>query len=148
MKNNTSTPIQGTERSSAESLLGLESMNSPDIVAAITRGLPFRSLEVLASRSDLSIKGLTLALGLHPAILARRRAQGKLTAAESDHLVSLANTLACVINFFSGDKEAAVKWFVTLSPALGNVTPLKMARTHTGCRTVETVLGRLAHGIF
>jgi putative toxin-antitoxin system antitoxin component (TIGR02293 family) len=132
--------------SSAEALLGLDQTNSQDIISSIICGLPFQSLGALSSNSDLPIEGLSRAIGLHPAKFTRRKAQGKLTPAESDHLVSIANTIACVSNFFSGNKEVAARWFMTPSPALGDITPLQMGKTHTGCRAVETLIGRLAHG--
>ena len=145
---NSGTPIQHTDRWSAERLLGLELQSANDLVASIIRGLPVECLETCATNSGLAVDALASVVGLHPANLGRRIAKGRLTSAESDHLVSLANTIACVMNLFSGDKATAAKWFITPSPALGNITPLQMTRTHAGCRAVETVLGRLEHGVF
>lgn len=145
---NSGTPIQHTDRWSAERLLGLDPQSSNDLVAAIIRGLPVECLETCATNSGLAVGALVHVVGLHPRKLARRRTKGRLTSAESDHLVSLANTIACVMNLFSGDKASAANWFITPSLALGNITPLQMTRTHTGCRAVETVIGRLEHGVF
>ncbi|MBK9528095.1 MAG: DUF2384 domain-containing protein [Acidobacteria bacterium] len=142
------TPIQHTDRWSAERLLGLELQSSNDLVASIIGGLPVECLKTCAANCGLAVEGLASIVGLNPAKLARRRAKGRLTSAESDHLVSLANTIACAMNLFSGDKETAAEWFITPSPALGNITPLQMTRTHTGCRAVETAIGRLEHGVF
>ena len=145
---NSGTPIQHTDRWSAEGLLGLELQSTKDLVASIIRGLPVECLETCATNSGLAIDALARVVGLHPAKLARRKAKGRLTYVESDHMVSLARTLACVINVFFGDKASAAKWFITPSPALGNITPLQITRTHAGCRAVETVIGRLEHGVF
>ena len=145
---NSGTPIQHTDRWSAERLLGLELQSANDLVASIIRGLPVECLETCATNSGLAVDALASVVGLHPAKLGRRIAKGRLTSAESDHLVSLANTIACVMNLFSGEKVTAAKWFITPSPTLGNITPLQMTRTHTGCRAVETVIGRLEHGVF
>ncbi len=148
MKNTDQAPKQHGERWTAESLLCLEPKNSPGTIKTITSGIRFQTLEMLASRSGLPIDGLIDALGLHSAKLTRRKAQEKLTSAETDRLLSLANTLACGINLFSGNKEAAATWFMKPSPALGNITPLQMARTNTGRRAVQNLIGQLAHGIF
>lgn len=148
MDSNNKTPIQHVDYWSAEILLGLDRKGSPDIIEAVRSGLQIQSLETLSSITGLSMESLIRALGMRRQTLARRKIQGKLESDESDHLVSLAHTLACAINLFSGDKDAAAEWVVAPSPALGNIAPLHIARTHTGCRAVEALIGRLEHGAF
>lgn len=148
MKNTHTAPFEPSKTPSIENLLGMDEKNESELIAAIARGLPFITLEELASNTDLAIEGLTRSLKLHPAKLARRKAQGKLTPAESDHLVSLTYAFACAINLFNGNRKAAADWFVTPSPAFGEITPLQMTKTHAGCRAVESLIGRLQHGVF
>ena len=147
MKNETASP-QNIEHWSAKKLLRLDQKNSPNIVSSIVAGLPLRSLAALASTSGVPIEDLRRALGLYPAKFKRRQAEGRLTPSESDHLVSIANTIACAINLFAGNKVKAARWFMTPNYALGEITPLQLAKTHTGCRAVESLIGRLEYGVF
>jgi putative toxin-antitoxin system antitoxin component (TIGR02293 family) len=49
---------------------------------------------------------------------------------------------------FEGDVAAAVNWLNTPRKLLGDRSPLAYARTETGAREVENLIGRLEHGIF
>ena len=148
MKNTHTTPLEPSKGWSVESLLGLDEQNDSELIAAIARGLPVGTLETFASNSGLAIEGLTRALNLHPAKLARRKGKGKLTRAESDHLVSVTHTFACAIDLFNGNRKSAANWFITPSPALGDIKPLQLVKTHAGCRAIECLIGRLQHGVF
>ena len=47
-----------------------------------------------------------------------------------------------------GRSDLAETWLTEPNPELGERIPLEMARTDLGAREVETVLGRIEHGIF
>jgi putative toxin-antitoxin system antitoxin component (TIGR02293 family) len=81
--------------------------------------------------------------------LERRLAAGEdpLTVEEGDALVRLLQVISQAREVF-GDATLADEWLRSANPALGGNIPIRMARTDLGGREVETVLGRIAHGVF
>ncbi len=49
---------------------------------------------------------------------------------------------------FEGRKEAAMRWLHSPRPALGNPTPLELAKTKAGAKKVEDLIARLEDGVF
>jgi putative toxin-antitoxin system antitoxin component (TIGR02293 family) len=52
------------------------------------------------------------------------------------------------LELFEGDRDAATEWLTTAQPALGGARPIDLANTDVGAREVETLIGRLEHGVF
>lgn len=129
-------------------LLGIKSSNTIHLVRAIERGFSFGTLEKVRRETGLPLERLASSIGVSPRTLSRRKKEKKLTAAESDRLVSVSRLLTQAVELFEGDKEKAFRWFVQPNRALGNSTPLEMAATETGAREVENLIGRLEHGVF
>ena len=88
---------------------------------------------------------LAVSIGMSPRTLTRRKTENKLTAAESDRLVTVARLLSQSVELFEGNQ--AFRWFLQPNRALGNLSPLEMAGTETGAREVENLIGRLEHGV-
>ena len=128
--------------------LGIKATNTVQLVQAIGNGFPFASLERVGKETGLSTERLAGAIGLSPRTLTRRRKDKKLSASESDRLVTLTRLLAQSVALFEGQKPSALRWFVQPNRALGNLSPLEMAATETGAREVENLIGRLEHGVF
>jgi putative toxin-antitoxin system antitoxin component (TIGR02293 family) len=119
-----------------------------DFVAAIRKGLPFRSVTITAKVLDLSEEQLLTALGIPKRTAARRKASGgRLPATESERIVRLARVIANASDVL-GDRENAARWLTGPVTALGGVTPLSLLDTDVGLDQVLTVLGRIEHGIF
>jgi putative toxin-antitoxin system antitoxin component (TIGR02293 family) len=78
--------------------------------------------------------------------LANRRKLGTLTPEQSDRLVRVARVLAAAEETF-GDQDKAGIWLRRPTAALAGETPLNLLDTNEGARAVETLLGRIAHGI-
>jgi len=49
---------------------------------------------------------------------------------------------------FEGDPAVAADWLTRPQPGLGGAVPIDLAKTGLGAREVETLLGRLEHGVF
>lgn len=130
------------------SLLGIKASDTAQLVKVIERGFPFGTLERVRRETGLPMERLAISIGISPRTLTRRKKEKKLTAAESDRLVSISRLLTQSISLFEGDKEKAFRWFVQSNRALGNLSPLEMAATETGAREVENLIGRLEHGVF
>jgi putative toxin-antitoxin system antitoxin component (TIGR02293 family) len=45
------------------------------------------------------------------------------------------------------NRDKALEWLQTPSPALRGATPLRAIETESGCREVEDILGRIEYGV-
>ena len=52
------------------------------------------------------------------------------------------------LKLFEGNSQSAEKWLSSPKVALGGAVPAKLAKTESGAREVETLIGRLEHGVF
>jgi putative toxin-antitoxin system antitoxin component (TIGR02293 family) len=75
-----------------------------------------------------------------------RRAR-RLLSEESDRLYRVARVLARTEQVF-GDQEKAARWLRRPHPVLNRQVPLEMLDTDIGARQVETILGRIEHGVY
>ena len=128
--------------------LGIKAKGTMQLVQAISNGFSFSTLERVRKETGLPMEQLAVSIGMSPRTLTRRKKEKKLSAAESDRLVTVSRVLAQAVELFEGDKEKALRWFMQSNRALGKLTPLEMARTETGAREVENLIGRLEHGVF
>lgn len=135
-------------KSAFDNLLGIETTDTAQLIRAIENGLSFGTLERLLRTTGLPMERLATSIGIKPRTLTRRKKTSKLTASESDRLVSVSRLLSLALELFEGDSERAVQWFTSPNRALGDVSPLAMAATETGAREVENLIGRLEHGVF
>jgi putative toxin-antitoxin system antitoxin component (TIGR02293 family) len=77
----------------------------------------------------------------------RISSDSRLTAAESDRTVRLAQVYATAVETLgSGEKAAA--WLKTPNRALRGIRPLDQLDTDPGVREVEEILGRIAYGVY
>jgi putative toxin-antitoxin system antitoxin component (TIGR02293 family) len=79
--------------------------------------------------------------------LARRQQEGKLTPEESDRLLRASRVFTRALELFEGDAAAALSWLSEPQVALGGIVPLEIADTEIGANEVESLIGRLEHGI-
>lgn len=128
--------------------LGVEPVNTLQLVRSIEQGFSFEKLERVRRETGFPMNLLAHSIGISPRTLTRRKKDKKLSAAESDRLVTVSRLLALSIELFENDKEKAFRWFRSPNRALGNLTPLEMAATETGSREIENLIGRLEHGVF
>jgi putative toxin-antitoxin system antitoxin component (TIGR02293 family) len=128
--------------------LGVTAGNPLQLIEQIRSGLRYHSLEHFQEVSRLPIEGIRRVLSLPRRTLARRKEAGKLSAAESDRLVRLADLFDKAVDLFDGDRDAALRWFQSPAKAFAWATPLAVAETETGAREVEKLIGRLDHGVF
>jgi putative toxin-antitoxin system antitoxin component (TIGR02293 family) len=132
----------------ADNLLGIKAKGTMQLVEAISNGFSFVTLERVRKETGLPLEQLAVSIGMSPRTLTRRKKEKKLSASESDRLVTISRLLAQSVELFEGDKEKALRWFTQSNRALGKLTPLEMAATETGAREVENLIGRLEHGVF
>jgi putative toxin-antitoxin system antitoxin component (TIGR02293 family) len=85
-------------------------------------------------------------LALPRKTLAHRRMLGRLTAEQSDRLVRILRVIEQADLVF-GEVAKARVWLRRSTTALGGHAPLDLLDTDIGAREVETLLGRIEHGI-
>ncbi|MGE0461037.1 MAG: antitoxin Xre/MbcA/ParS toxin-binding domain-containing protein [Vicinamibacterales bacterium] len=112
----------------------------------IRDGFPYRALERLATRFALPKGPLSLVLALPPSTDVRRKRAGRLSGEESDRLYRVARIVAHARRTFGSDEGASI-WLREPNHGLGGATPLSLLQTGLGAHQVETLLGRLDHGI-
>lgn len=127
--------------------VGLSLKEADSAHRAALAGLNVQRLDRFVATSGFTLGDVIGAMKLAPATLARRRASGKLSADESEHLLRLAFLLEQAIALFEGDTSAAVNWLRSPVRGLGGETPIAMARTTFGAKMVENLIIRLEHGV-
>lgn len=112
----------------------------------VREGLPYASLDAVATRLGLDRNEIAKVIGLPPRTLARRKATRRLRAEESDRLYRLSR-VAALAEEILGSSEKVKRWLHAPNRALGHEAPLSCLDTDLGSRQVEDVLGRIAHGV-
>ena len=117
------------------------------VIAEVQQGFPYAAFEELVKRTGLSREIAATAMQTPLRTLARRKEEGRLRPDESDRLLRLARIFGLCLDLFAGDPSEARGWMTTQQLALGGRTPLDYASTEVGAREVESLIGRLEHGI-
>jgi putative toxin-antitoxin system antitoxin component (TIGR02293 family) len=121
------------------------------VVTRVKQGLPLREFDALREMLELTVEDLCLRLGISPATLSRRRREptgGRLDPEHSDRLMRYARIYWETVNLFDGHPETARGWLKRPALALDGAVPLDFADTEVGGREVETLIGRLEHGVY
>ena len=116
-----------------------------DLVRLIRQGLPIAAVDYLLEQQWISATELDRII-LSRKTLSHRRRLGHLTADQSDRLLRLVRILALAEETF-GQRDKALQWLRRPNRVLGDEAPLELLDTDIGARQVETLLGRIAHGI-
>lgn len=130
----------------AQVLRGRKRPGPADLRTRVKRGLPYRSLESVRRRLQLTLPEAATILHTPMRTLARRKRERKLQAVESDRLVRLARVVAHAVAVF-GDEPTTAAWLRRPNRALNGETPLALLDTDVGTAQVEEVLGRIEYGI-
>jgi putative toxin-antitoxin system antitoxin component (TIGR02293 family) len=124
-------------------------IDSPIKLMELTRrGLPSGILATLAADLGMQRTRVAKVLGISERTLSRRiTSHAKLTAEESDRTVRLARVLASAKETL-GTMDKASRWLQTPNRALAGEAPFDLLDTDAGVQSVETVLGRIAYGVY
>lgn len=126
-------------------VLGALPATADDLVELVRTGVPVGAIDHMLQSEVMRPADLET-LVLPRRTLANRRRLGRLSPEQSDRLLRVARLIAEAIETF-GSKEKAVAWLRRPTTLLGGRPPIERLDTDTGCREVETVLGRIGHGI-
>jgi putative toxin-antitoxin system antitoxin component (TIGR02293 family) len=131
-----------------EHVLGRPVSKGGALAELVREGLPVKALLLLAERLDMRQAEISEKIGIPKRTLTRRLQQhSRLTAAESDRAVRLAQVYATAADTL-GDGQKAAAWLKTPNRALRGGRPLDQLDTDPGVREVEDVLGRIAYGVY
>lgn len=126
-------------------VLGKEVRDGLDLVRSVRGGLPVAAALHVLDSGWLTTSELDRVV-IARRTLANRRKVGTLTAEQSDRLLRVARVLANAEETF-GSTEKARRWLRLSSQALGGECPLDLLDTDEGAREVDTLLGRISHGL-
>ncbi|WP_375176603.1 type II RES/Xre toxin-antitoxin system antitoxin [Marinobacter mobilis] len=114
----------------------------------IKRGVSASSLYRIKSALKINNDELLEYFDISRATFIRRtKGKSKLTRVETDRVYRYSRLMALATNMFHGDKEEALRWLKNPAYAFKGETPLEHARTEFGAHEVETLIGRIEHGI-
>jgi putative toxin-antitoxin system antitoxin component (TIGR02293 family) len=116
-----------------------------EVFGLIREGLPYESVERLFERELIS--PAEIQRFIPPRTLARRKKEHKLNGEESGIVARLIWILDFAEEVF-GAHEKAKKWLRTPNRALKGFCPIELLESDYGARIVETLLGRIQHGIY
>lgn len=142
-----------TVASIAEALGGQHTLKARVVSATKLRdmtrqGLPAEIVASLAQDLRLPRSRVAEVLGIPERTLSRRIASGsRLTAEESDRAVRFARVLATAKETL-GSMEKAGRWLQMPNRALEDEAPFDLLDTDAGVQSVETILGRIAYGVY
>ncbi len=134
-----------------QALLGGEALTGPihsefDLVRLVKRGVPTGAVDHFLLVSHLTFNAIEWHVMPRRTFKRRQDAAQPLDPGESDRLVRLVRIVAAAEDTF-GDAKKAMAWLNRENRALDGLTPLSLADTDLGARSVETLLGRIGHGI-
>jgi putative toxin-antitoxin system antitoxin component (TIGR02293 family) len=116
-----------------------------ELVVAVRKGLSLDVVDDVLADGRLSAAELDR-LALPRKTLAHRRTLGRLTAEQSDRLVRILRVILDAEETFA-NADKAHRWLRRPTAVLAGNAPLDLLDTDAGARRVETLLGRIAHGI-
>ena len=128
-----------------QEVIGCAPTRPLDLARLVRRGLPVAALQHMLSSGRLTLAEVDRVV-LPRRTLANRRKVGRLTAEQSDRLLRVARAVATAEETF-GSQEKAAAWLRRPTRALAGERPLDLLDTDEGTRAVETLLGRIGHGI-
>jgi putative toxin-antitoxin system antitoxin component (TIGR02293 family) len=131
-----------------EPVLGRPMHQGGALAELVREGLPAESLFQLAKRLNLRQAEISAKIGIPQRTLTRRLTRNaRLTAAESDRTVRLAQVFATAAETLGSEAKAAA-WLKTPNRALRGGCPLEQLDTDPGVREVEDILGRISYGVY
>ncbi len=119
-----------------------------ELVQITRKGLPVDILRELAVELGIDRQAVASLIGIPARTLSRRlSSRSRLSAAESDRSVRVARIVAQAKDTFD-DLPMAANWLQAPNRVLKGQRPIDLLDTDAGVQQVETVLGRIAYGVY
>lgn len=117
-----------------------------DLDQAVSRGLSKSSVTRLVTRIALNPKDARAIRNQVVPSATWKRTTGRLSLHASERTERLARVMAAA-EFTWDDPELARKWMNNPHPLLGGKTPIAVASTEVGARSVERILIEIVYGL-
>ena len=117
------------------------------VIQQADAGLPYAAFETVGKRYGIPLAHLARVIGLPARTLARRKAERRLSASESDRLVRVARIASSAEEVLE-TREKAGRWLQKPNRALGGAMPIELLRSDLGAEQVATILVRIDHGVY
>lgn len=125
-------------------VLGADVQSSLELADLVHKGFPVETVEYVVDHLIISRQELFQYV-VSPRTYSRRRTEKRLSYDESDKLARFVR-LRCLVADVIGEDETD-KWLREPNALLNNKTPLYYLDSDSGAQTIESLLGRMAHGI-
>jgi len=119
-----------------------------DLFEAVRRGVPKRSVDLLADVMMLPMTSMAPLLNLSYKTLIRKQQTELLDAVVSSHTYEMATTIAKGLELFGSDEEKLNRWLRKENRALKGHKPIDLLGTPTGIKLVNQLLGRIEEGVY
>jgi putative toxin-antitoxin system antitoxin component (TIGR02293 family) len=116
-----------------------------DIARLIRDGLPVDVIDRLIGDRTVTPDEVKRIIMAPKAIVVRRR-KGGLTPEQSERVIRAARIIAEALETF-GSRDKALTWMRRACAVLGGKAPIDLLDTEEGAGLVESLLGRIAHGL-
>ncbi len=126
-------------------MLGVEVETEVDFVHLVEQGIPPSTIDRLVDLGDLS--QLELEEIIPRRTLSHVRGRSRLSPELSDRVARAAGTIAFAHEIFA-DRIKANRWLRRPNRVLEGSTPLSLLRSGSGAQLVETILTRIAYGVY
>lgn len=127
-------------------VLGREIHSDLEMADLVMEGLSFKVLDTLLDSKVLATDEIPLIMPRSTYFKHRKNAE-HLTPEQSDRAERFARAFVLAMAVFKHEQKAA-RWLRTPNRAMSARRPIDLLQTDAGMRTVEAILGRIAHGIF
>lgn len=116
-------------------------------VKIIRDGLPYESIEVISTRTNLPIKQILHLLGVAQTTYNKKKKdKDLLTGRDSEVVLVLTELLDFGLEVFNNEKEKFQRWLKKPNISLGGVSPESLFDSLTGIQEVRNSLNRLEYG--
>lgn len=116
-------------------------------VRIIRNGLPYQSIEVISTRTNLPIKQVLHLLGVAQTTYNKKKKdKDLLTGRDSEVVLVLTELLDFGLEVFNNEKEKFQGWLKKPNISLGGVSPQSLFDSLTGIQEVRNSLNRLEYG--
>jgi putative toxin-antitoxin system antitoxin component (TIGR02293 family) len=117
-------------------------------VAEVESGMPVTAAVAFKEAVKLTNDELATLLGVSIRTLSRwQPGTSRLDPGNGDRLLRAARLFSIATDVLE-DPDAAARWLKSPQRGLAGAIPLELARTDVGARLVETLLGRMEHGVY
>jgi putative toxin-antitoxin system antitoxin component (TIGR02293 family) len=127
-----------------------KSPNNLKLAKKIETGLPAMWINHLKKVLELTNSQIANTLGISGKTLERIRtnpASNKLNEVTSDRLYRILYIFFKTVTTLEDTEEARI-WLKTPQFGLGNEIPIDLLKTEAGTREIESLLGRIEHGVY